>query len=58
MCKYISFAIAATIMGLAIVFWVKATVVETNANVVRPKLDLSSPMSNPYLPVQELDPVY
>jgi hypothetical protein len=56
--KHISFAIAATIMGLALIFWVKTNVVETNADVVRPKLDLSSPMSNPYLPVQELDPVY
>jgi hypothetical protein len=56
--KYISFAIAATILGLAIVFWVKASVVKTNADVVQPKLDLSSPMSNPYLPVQSLDPVF
>jgi hypothetical protein len=56
--KHISFAIAATIMGLAMVFWVKASVVETNADVVRPKLDLSSPMSNPYLPVKVLGPVY
>jgi hypothetical protein len=58
MCKYISFAIAATIVGLAMIFWIKTSVVETNADVARPKLDLSSPMSNPYLPVQELDPVY
>jgi hypothetical protein len=56
--KHISFAIAATIMGLAMVFWVKASVVETNADVVRPKLDLSSSMSNPYLPVKVLGPVY
>ena len=56
--KHISIAIAATIVGLAMVFWVKAGVVETNADVVRPKVDLSSPMSNPYLPFQVLDPVY
>ena len=56
--KHLSFAIAAAIVGLAIVFWVKASVVETNADVARPKLDLSSPMSSPYLPVQVLDPVY
>jgi hypothetical protein len=56
--KHISFAIAATIVGLAMVFWVKASVVETNADVARPKLDLSSPMSNPYLPIQVLEPVY
>jgi hypothetical protein len=56
--KYISFTIAATVVGLAMVFWVKASVVKTNAEVARPKLDLSSPMSNPYLPIQVLDPVY
>jgi hypothetical protein len=46
--KHISFTIAATIVGLAPVFWFKATVVETNADVARPKVDLSS---NPYLSV-------
>jgi hypothetical protein len=56
--KHISFAIAATIVGLAMVFWIKAGVVKTNANIVQPKLELSAPMSNPYLPVKELDPVY
>ena len=56
--KHMSFAIAATIVGLVLIFLVKTNVVETNADVVRPKLDLSSPMSNPYLPVKELDPVY
>jgi hypothetical protein len=56
--KHISFAIAATIVGLALIFLVKTNVVETNADVVRPKLDLSSPMSNPYLPVKVLGPVY
>ena len=56
--KHISFVIAAAIVGLAMVFWVKAGVVKTNADVARPKLDLSSPISNPYLPVQVLEPVY
>jgi hypothetical protein len=56
--KHISFAIAATIVGLAMVFWIKAGVVKTNANIVQPKVELSSPMANPYLPVKELDPVY
>jgi hypothetical protein len=50
--KHISFAIAAAIVGLAMVFWVK-----TNAEVVRPKLDFA-PISNPYLPVQLLEQVY
>jgi hypothetical protein len=31
--KHISFTIAAAIMGLAIVFWAKASVVENNAKV-------------------------
>jgi hypothetical protein len=31
--KHISFTIAATMMGLAIVFWAKASVVENNAKV-------------------------
>ena len=56
--KHISFAIAATIVGLAMVFWVKASVVETNADVARPRADLSSPMSNPYLSIRVLGPVY
>ena len=46
--KHISFAIVPTIVGLALVFWFKAGVVETNADVARPKVDLSS---NPYLSV-------
>ena len=54
--KHISFAIAATILGLAMVFWVKDSMVETNANVARQRADLSSPMSKPYraIPVFEL----
>ena len=56
--KHISFAIALAILGLALGFWVNAGVVKTNADIVRPKVDLSGPMSNPYLPVRELDPVY
>jgi hypothetical protein len=55
--KHISFTIAATIVGLAMVFWFKAIVVETNAAVVRQKIDLSAPMSNPYLPTKVLEPV-
>jgi hypothetical protein len=56
--KHISFAIAVAIMGLALVFWLKAGVIKTNAKVVQPTLDLSSPTSNPYLPVQVLEPAY
>jgi hypothetical protein len=46
--KHISFTIAATMVGLAPVFSFKASVVETNADVARTKVDLSS---NPYLSV-------
>jgi hypothetical protein len=55
MCKHISFAIAATILGLAMVFWVKDSMVETNTNVARQRADLSSPMSKPYRSVRVLD---
>jgi hypothetical protein len=54
--KHISFAIAATMVGLALIFLVKSDVVETNADVARP--GASSPMSTPYLPVKVLDPIY
>jgi hypothetical protein len=54
--KHISFAIAATILGLAMVFWLKAVMVETNANVTR--ADLSSPMSKPYRSVRVFDLIY
>ena len=44
--KHISFTIAAAIMGLAMVFfWVKDSVVKTNADVVGPTLYSSSSMS-------------
>jgi hypothetical protein len=56
--KLINFAIAATIVGLAMVLWTKAGVVETNAEIAQPMVVLSSPMSNLYLPFRVLDPVY
>jgi hypothetical protein len=40
--KDISFAIAATILGLAMVFWAISSVAYTNADIVRPKVELSS----------------
>jgi hypothetical protein len=48
--KHISFTIAAAIMGLAFVFWAAASVLNTNAEVARLRVDLSSPES--------LTPVY
>jgi hypothetical protein len=56
--KLIKFAIASTIVGLAMVLWTKAGVVETDAEIARPIVVLSSPMSNPYLPFRVMDPVY
>jgi hypothetical protein len=58
--KHTSFAIAATIMGLAMIFWAKASVVATNADFARPKVALSPyvVMSNSYLPIQVIDEVY
>ena len=43
--KHISFAIAAAILGLAMVFCVIGSLAETNTNVARQRADLSSPMS-------------
>jgi hypothetical protein len=51
MSKHISFTIAATIMGLAIVFWAQASVVENNAKVA-PRASAANPS------FQVLAPVY
>jgi len=51
--KHISFTIAATIMGLAIVFWAKASVIEHNA-----KVELLSRASTLNPSFQVLAPVY
>ena len=54
------FAIAATIMGLAVIIWAKSSVVTTHAEVIQPKVR-SSPyvvMPNSYLPIQLIEGVY
>jgi hypothetical protein len=61
--KHISFAIAATILGLAMVFWAISSVAYTNADIVRPKVErpkveLSSSMSHPHPPAQVLTPIF
>jgi hypothetical protein len=58
--KHASFATAAAIMALAMIFWAKSSVVATHADVVRPKVGLSPyvVMSNPYLPIRVLEEVY
>ena len=46
--KHVSFTIAATIAGLAMIFWFKASVVETNADIARLRVHLSA--SVPFRP--------
>ncbi len=57
--KNASFAVAATMMGLAMIFWVKSSVVATSADV-RPKVGMSSFVvtSSSYLPFQVIEPIY
>ena len=54
------FAIAATIMGLAIIVWAKSSVVTTHAEVIRPKAGSSPYLVKPnsYLPIQAIEKVY
>ena len=56
--KHISFSIAATIAGLAMVFWATFGVVYTKAEIARPKVGLSSSIAWPQLPVQVLAPIF
>jgi hypothetical protein len=58
--KHISFTIATTVIGLAMMFWAESAVVATHADVVWPAVGLSPyvVMSNSYLPVQVIDEVY
>jgi hypothetical protein len=52
--KHISFTIAATIMGLAMAFWLTAATIETSTDVAGPTLYLP----NPHLRVHAFQPVY
>ena len=51
--KNTSFAIAATMLGLAMLFWAKSSVVATSADIPRPKIGLASyqVMPSAYLPI-------
>jgi hypothetical protein len=56
--KNTSFAIAATMLGLAALFWAKSSVVATSADITR----LQTGMSNVapagfFLPVKALEPI-
>jgi hypothetical protein len=58
--KHTSFAMAAAIMALAMIFWAKSSVVATHADVVRPSVGVSAyvVMSNSYLPIQVREEAY
>jgi hypothetical protein len=58
--KNASFAIAATIIGLAMIFWAKSSVTATSADVIRPQGGLLSAVvtPSPYLPIQVVDPIW
>ena len=58
--KNTGFAVAATIMALAMMLWAKSNVVATNAEIVRPKVGISPyvVMTHPYLPIQPIEEVY
>ena len=56
--KHIGFAFAATAVGLAMIAFAKASVGTPRGDVVRPKVELASPVLNPNLPFQVLVPVY
>jgi hypothetical protein len=58
--KNTSFAIAATMLGLAMIFWAKSSVVATSADIVRPKIGSSTYVitQSPYLPFQVIEPIY
>ena len=57
--KNASFGVAATIMGLATIFWIRSSVVATSADV-RPRAEILSfvVQSSSYLPVQNIKPVF
>jgi hypothetical protein len=57
--KNIGFAIAATIIGLAMVFSAKSSVDASNADIARSKLAVTAHVGAPaYLPILALEPVY
>jgi hypothetical protein len=57
--KNISFAIAATMLGLAMIFFAKSSVVATSADMVRPNVGMShTAMPGAFLPVRALEPTW
>jgi hypothetical protein len=58
--KNTSVAIAATMLGLAMFFWAKSSVVATSADIARTKIGLASydVMPGSYLPIQAVEPIW
>jgi hypothetical protein len=61
--KHVTFAIAATLLVLAVVFWSISGVVQTTASFGRskavvPTYRVIQVPPNAYLPVREMEPVY
>jgi hypothetical protein len=56
--KNTSFAIAATMLGLATIFWAKSSVVATSADMVRPKVAMSYVAVGSYLPFKAVEPIW
>jgi hypothetical protein len=57
--KNATLGVAATIMGLATIFWIKSSVIATSADV-RPRAEILSfvVQSSSYLPVQIIEPIF
>jgi len=58
--KNTGFAIAAAVLGFAMMFWAKSSVVATSADVIRPKVGLTTYSVAPssYLPIQSVQPIW
>ena len=54
--KHVSFAIAATILALTMIFWASASLEMPNGAVVPP--NVAPAVANPNLPFQVLSPAY
>jgi hypothetical protein len=54
--KHVSFAIAATILALTMIFWASTSIEMPNSDVVPP--NVAPAATNPNLPFQVLSPVY
>ena len=57
--KNTGFAIATMMLGLAMLFWAKSSVVATSADMARPRVELSNvATADVFLPVKAMEPVW